>query len=60
MLYRSRTGWPLGKKIEIMVHPLFNENGELLDLNRQLLQPQLEPILRQPLNLSLLKSELHS
>ena len=60
LVYHSRSGWPEGKKIEIMVHPQFNENGELVDLNRQLLQPQLAPILRQSLNLSPLKSELHS
>jgi chitin disaccharide deacetylase len=60
MVYHSRAGWPEGASIEIMVHPLFNEKGELVDLNRQPLQPQLAPILRQPLNLSLLKSEFHS
>jgi chitin disaccharide deacetylase len=60
LVYYSRGGWPEGKKIEIMVHPLFNENGELVDLDRQPLQPQLAPILQQPLNLSPLKSELHS
>jgi predicted glycoside hydrolase/deacetylase ChbG (UPF0249 family) len=60
MVYQSRTGWPEGKNIEIMVHPLFNENGELVDMNLEPLRPQLAPILRQPLNLSPVKSELHS
>lgn len=60
MVYHSRGGWPEGKKIEIMVHPLFNEGGELVDLNRQPLQPQLAPIMRQPLHPRPLKSELHS
>jgi predicted glycoside hydrolase/deacetylase ChbG (UPF0249 family) len=60
LVYQSRSGWPEGKKIEIMVHPQFNENGELVDLNRQPLQPQLAAILWQPLHLSPSKSELHS
>jgi chitin disaccharide deacetylase len=60
MVYHSRAGWPEGASIEIMVHPLFNEKGELVDLNQQPLQPQLAPILRQPLSLSPLKSEFHS
>jgi predicted glycoside hydrolase/deacetylase ChbG (UPF0249 family) len=60
MVYHSRTGWPEGAAIEIMVHPLFKENGELVDLNRQPLQPQLAPILRQPLHLGPLKTAFHS
>ncbi len=60
MLYEAKSGWPEGKNIEIMVHPLFNENGELVDMNQKPLQQALAPILRQPLNLSPLKSELHS
>ena len=59
MVYHSRTGWPGGKKIEIMVHPHFDEQGELVDLNLQPLQPQLAPILRQPLSLTPPKTELH-
>jgi chitin disaccharide deacetylase len=60
MVYHARSRWPEGSTIEIMVHPLFNEQGELVDLNRRPLQPQLAPILRQPLTLSPSKSELHS
>lgn len=37
-----------GKSIEIMVHPLFNEKGELVDLDRKDLYQQLESILKQP------------
>jgi len=38
-----------GKKVEIMVHPLFNEEGELVDLDRQSLYRQLWSILeKQP------------
>jgi predicted glycoside hydrolase/deacetylase ChbG (UPF0249 family) len=36
---------PAGKFIEIMVHPLFDGNGELVDLNRGELQQQLGSIL---------------
>jgi predicted glycoside hydrolase/deacetylase ChbG (UPF0249 family) len=60
MVYHSRRGWPGGATVEIMVHPLFNEQGELVDLNQQPLQPQLAPILRQPLHLRPSKLELHS
>jgi len=51
MLYQARNGWPEGKMIEIMVHPLFNHDGELVDMNEEPLQRQLAPILQQPLNL---------
>jgi predicted glycoside hydrolase/deacetylase ChbG (UPF0249 family) len=38
-----------GKKVEIMVHPLFNEEGELIDLDRQNLYHRLWSILeKQP------------
>jgi hypothetical protein len=60
MVFHSRAGWPAGKKIEIMVHPLFNDEGTLVDYNRQPLQWQLEPILRQPLHLSPSIAELQS
>jgi chitin disaccharide deacetylase len=36
---------PAGKNIEIMVHPLFNEGGELVDGDLRNLQAQLEPII---------------
>jgi predicted glycoside hydrolase/deacetylase ChbG (UPF0249 family) len=42
---------PMGKVIEIMVHPLFDERGSLVDLDQRPLQPRLEPILCQPVNL---------
>ena len=35
---------PSGKNIEIMVHPLFDEKGELVDLDRKNLQAQLGPV----------------
>ena len=59
MLYFSRRQWPAGKTIEIMVHPLFDESGGLVDINRNDLQRQLEPILRQPVNLSPKPTDLH-
>jgi len=34
-----------GKNVEIMVHPLFNEEGELVDLDRQNLYRRLWNIL---------------
>ena len=37
-----------GKSIEIMVHPLFDEAGSLIDLDRKDLHQQLESILEQP------------
>lgn len=37
-----------GKSIEIMVHPLFNEAGSLVDLDRRDLYQQLESILKHP------------
>lgn len=36
---------PAGKNIEIMVHPLFNEGGELVDGDLRDLQEQLEPVI---------------
>src|SRR5258706_9060298 len=36
---------PAGKNIEIMVHPLFNEGGELVDGDLRNLQAQLEPVI---------------
>jgi predicted glycoside hydrolase/deacetylase ChbG (UPF0249 family) len=42
---------PEGKSIEIMVHPLFDEEGGLVDMDRRPLQPLLERILCQPINL---------
>ncbi|HEY4108721.1 ChbG/HpnK family deacetylase [Puia sp.] len=45
----SRRGSLDGKKVEIMVHPLFNEEGELVDLDRQNLYRRLWSILeKQP------------
>jgi chitin disaccharide deacetylase len=40
-----------GKSFEIMVHPLFDEEGGLVDLDNRPLQPLLERILCQPINL---------
>lgn len=36
-----------GKSTEIMVHPLFDEQGALVDMDRQDLRKRLEPILKQ-------------
>jgi chitin disaccharide deacetylase len=60
MVFHSRAGWPAGKKIEIMVHPLFDDEGTLVDYNRLPLQSQLAPILREPLILSTSIAELQS
>jgi predicted glycoside hydrolase/deacetylase ChbG (UPF0249 family) len=43
MLMSSRL--PAGKSVEIMVHPLFNERGELVDYDQQDLQGKLQPII---------------
>lgn len=44
----ARHGRVEGKSIEIMVHPLFDEAGGLVDLDRQDLYEQLGSILKQP------------
>lgn len=36
---------PSGKNIEIMVHPLFDKKGELVDYDQSNLQKQLEPVI---------------
>lgn len=36
---------PSGKNIEIMVHPLFDEKGELVDYDQRNLQAQLAPVI---------------
>jgi hypothetical protein len=43
---------PAGKFIEIMVHPVFDGNGELVDLNRGDLQQQLGSVLAEQYTLS--------
>ena len=60
MIHFSRQGWPNDKTIEIMVHPLFDESGGLVDLDRKDLRRQLEPILRQPVTFSPKPIELRS
>ncbi|MBS1662775.1 MAG: ChbG/HpnK family deacetylase [Bacteroidetes bacterium] len=44
--FRSFPGRGIGKRTEIMVHPLFNEKGVLIDLDRQDLRERLEPIFK--------------
>jgi predicted glycoside hydrolase/deacetylase ChbG (UPF0249 family) len=51
LLYFSKHHWPTGKTIEVMVHPLFDEKGGLVDLDRKDLRRQLSPILKQPIDL---------
>lgn len=51
MNYFSRKVHEPGKVFEIMVHPLFDETGGLIDLDHQPLQTRLEPILNHPVNL---------
>lgn len=43
--FLQQTRPPAGKNIEIMVHPLFNEGGELVDYDQQDLQEQLGPVI---------------
>jgi chitin disaccharide deacetylase len=51
MRYFSFEEQPKGKVIEIMVHPLFDERGGLVDLDQRPLQARLEPFLCQPVKL---------
>ena len=51
MAHFSNGQGPEGKVIEIMVHPLFDEGGGLVDLDKRPLQPLLERILCEPINL---------
>jgi hypothetical protein len=51
LLYFSEHRWPDGKTIEVMVHPLFDEKGGLVDLDRKDLRRRLTPILKQPIDL---------
>jgi predicted glycoside hydrolase/deacetylase ChbG (UPF0249 family) len=60
MIHFSRQGLPNNKTIEIMVHPLFDESGGLVDLDHNDLRRQLEPILRQPVTLSPKPIEIRS
>lgn len=43
--FQQHTHPPSGKNIEIMVHPLFDEKGELVDYDQQNLQQQLKPVI---------------
>lgn len=51
MLHFSGEHAAAGKLIEIMVHPLFDGEGELVDMDMCPLQARLEPILGGPINL---------
>jgi hypothetical protein len=51
MLDFSQRHETAGKLIEIMVHPLFDGKGELVDMDMRSLHGRLEPILGGPINL---------
>jgi predicted glycoside hydrolase/deacetylase ChbG (UPF0249 family) len=51
LLHFSRHRWPVGKFIEVMVHPQYDESGRLVDLDRKPLWPRLVLLTQHPVEL---------